>query len=760
MFRIRRVISEPTPANVGTVAQVQQILREQFPGLDAAEIDELPRKLRDPVKLRFRPVLMVAEDARERVRGFALMLHAPELDFCYLDFIASAAIGRGGGVGAALYERVREEASALDALGVFFECLPDDPALCRDPAILQQNADRLRFYERWGARPIANTAYETPLEPDGDNPPYLCVDTLGREQPLERAAAQRIVRAILERKYAEVCPPEYVEAVVNSFTDDPVHLRGPRYVRRVSAAVTPVRRLDTRIPIVVNDRHDIHHMRDRGYVEAPVRVAAIRSELEASGLFEDVPPRHFADEHILAVHDSQLVDYLRRACAEVGDGRSVYPYIFPVRNQTRPPKSLPLRSGYFCIDTFTPINGNAWKAARRAVDCTLTGAERVLEGQRTAYALVRPPGHHAERRAFGGFCYFNNAAVAAHYLSRFARVAVLDIDYHHGNGTQDIFYSRRDVLTVSIHGNPAFAYPYFSGFANETGQGPGSGFNLNIPLAETITPEQYLAALDRALKRIVRFGPRFLVLAAGFDTAKGDPTGSWSHQRKDFVRIGEAIGALGIPILVVQEGGYRVRTLGQNVRSFFEGLAASEAVTPLDTGVAQRRKATKDDGVLMMRRHVLESDVESIRSLVASTGVFNSDEIGVAVELVEARLATGDECGYHFVFAEQAGRVAGYACFGPVSGTDRRFDLYWIAVDASEQRTGLGARLMEEARLGCLQLGAKRLYAETSSTAAYEGTRRFYRQMGFRKVAELADFYRDGDAKVVLEKILTAEAET
>ena len=755
MFRIRRLNPDPTPANLGTVAQVQQILRERFSALDRAEIDALPDKLRDPVRLRFRPVLLVAEDARERVRGFALTLHAPELRLCYLDFLA-AAHELGGGVGAALYERVREEASALGAIGVFFECLPDDPALCRDPDVREENAARLRFYERWGARPLANTAYETPVAPGGDNPPYLCVDTLGHADALRRSAMQRIVRAILERKYAEVCPPGYIDAVVASISDDPVQLRAPRYGRRTSSAVAARRRLDARISLVVNDRHDIHHMRDRGYVEAPVRVPAIRAELDASGLFEPIMPKRFADSHILAVHDSGLVDYLRRACAEVGEGRSVYPYIFPIRNQARPPRSLPLRAGYWCIDTFTPINGNAWKAARRAVDCTLTAAERVLEGQRLAYALVRPPGHHAERRAFGGFCYFNNAAIAAHYLARFASVAVLDIDYHHGNGTQDIFYARRDVLTLSIHGHPGFAYPYFSGFATESGLGPGAGYNLNIPLPEDATPSQYRDALDRALRRITRFRPGFLVIAAGFDTARGDPTGSWQHRRADFTHIGHAIGELGLPTVVVQEGGYRVRTLGQNVRAFFEGLTSALAARPAMQPRAQRAipgSATAPE----LRSVVHAGDLESVRSLVASTGVFNSEEIGVASELVQARLEQGESCGYHFILAEHASRLAGYACFGPVSGTDARFDLYWIAVDPGEQRAGLGALLMQRAQDACRALGARRIYVETSGTSRYEATRLFYRRMGYRKVAEVADFYRGGDAKIILEKVLAPD---
>jgi len=290
------------------------------------------------------------------------------------------------------------------------------------------------------------------------------------------------------------------------------------------------------------------------------------------------------------VHDSAFVDYLRRACSRVNSGRSIYPYVFPIRNQRRPPKELPLRAGYFCMDTFTPLNENAYLAARRAVDCTMTAADRVLQGARYAYALVRPPGHHAERRIFGGFCYFNNAAIAAHYLSQFGRVAMLDIDYHHGNGTQYIFYDRADVLTVSIHGHPSFAYPYFSGFRQEVGEGAGKGYNFNLPLPETITPERYRKMLARAIRRIRRFAPRFLVVGLGFDTGAGDPTGSWPNRPADFGRIGAMIGQQGYPTLIVQEGGYRTRTIGANARNFFEGLARA-AEKP--GAAAPRRQATR-----------------------------------------------------------------------------------------------------------------------------------------------------------------------
>ncbi|MGH8167755.1 MAG: histone deacetylase family protein, partial [Woeseiaceae bacterium] len=432
----------------------------------------------------------------------------------------------------------------------------------------RQNASRLKFYERFGARPIANTSYETPLHATDTNPPYLMYDGLGRDKPLARSRARKIVRAILERKYGQVCPPQYVDKVVKSFRDDPVQLREPRYP--VEPADAPdFRPRQRRIVLIVNDKHSIHHVNDRGYVEAPVRIRSILKELDRTELFEKRPPRHFAIAHIEAVHDREFVRFLQKACANVPAGNSVYPYVFPVRNRARPPKNLPLRAGYYCIDTFTPLNDNAYKAALGSVDCALTGADSLLDGNPAAYALVRPPGHHAERQAFGGFCYFNSSAIAAHYLSAHGRVALLDIDYHHGNGAQDIFWQRKDVLTISIHGHPRKSYPYFSGFEDEKGDGDGRGFNLNLPLPENIDGERYRRELKRALVRVQKFAPEFLVLALGLDTARGDPTGSFRLMARDFRENGRLIGSLGLPTLVVQEGGYRTQTLGLNARHFF-----------------------------------------------------------------------------------------------------------------------------------------------------------------------------------------------
>jgi acetoin utilization deacetylase AcuC-like enzyme len=202
----------------------------------------------------------------------------------------------------------------------------------------------------------------------------------------------------------------------------------------------------------------------------------------------------------------------------------------------------------------------------------MTAADALLAGHRVAYALVRPPGHHAERSVFGGFCYFNSAAIAAHYLSAQGKVAMLDVDYHHGNGQQNIFYERADVLTVSIHGHPKFAYPYFSGFEDERGKHAGEGFNVNVPLPEIVDGRRYHKELGRVLERIKDFGPTVLVVPLGLDPAKGDPTGTWSLSADDFQQNGRLIGNLRLPTLVVQEGGYRIRTLGVNARRFLVGL--------------------------------------------------------------------------------------------------------------------------------------------------------------------------------------------
>jgi len=236
-----------------------------------------------------------------------------------------------------------------------------------------------------------------------------------------------------------------------------------------------------------------------------------------------------------------------------------------------------MQAGYYCIDTFTPLTAASYLAARNAVSGALTGADILLAGSPLAYVLCRPPGHHAERRVFGGFCYLNNAAIAAHHLSRHGRVAFIDIDFHHGNGSQNIFYERKDVYFISIHGHPLTAYPYFSGYLDEKGAGEGLGFNRNFPLKPGADDGRYLKAAAEAAALIRRFKPEFLVVSIGFDFMRGDPTGSFNVTPAGVRKVGELLGSLHLPTLLIQEGGYSLRNLRLGARGFLLGLTGQAA---------------------------------------------------------------------------------------------------------------------------------------------------------------------------------------
>jgi acetoin utilization deacetylase AcuC-like enzyme/GNAT superfamily N-acetyltransferase len=578
MFRIRRIFDNILPRDKKAISQVQTILKEQFPLIDKDEIKKLPLQLKDPLQFQYRTTLFIAESSAGTVTGFALLLYFPDLHFCYLDYVSAAKFQTGRGIGGALYESVREEARAFNSLGIFMECLPDDPALCKDELMLKQNKSRLKFYEYYGATPIVNTLYETPVKPGDDNPPYLVFDDLGSGNRINRKTARQIVAAILNRKYPDLCSKEYNAKIIDSFKDEYITLRELKYLKKKTKSLNhPVNvqaDLSKTIKLFVSEQHAIHHVRERGYVESPVRIKSILKELDKMECIEKCKVKHFSEKYIESVHSKEFISYFKKVCELLEPGKSVYPYVFPIRNQTRSPKELPMRAGYYCIDTFTPLNKNAFIAARSAVDCALSAAEAVCEGARLTYALVRPPGHHAETRSFGGFCYFNSTAIAAQFLSKTAKVAILDIDYHHGNGQQEIFYSRKDVLTVSVHAHPRVAYPFFSGFEDEQGKGAGKGYNINYPLAEKISPEKYLYTVSHAVKKISEFDPLAVIIALGLDTAKGDPTGTWDLQKTHFGQLGSLIASIKKPLVVVQEGGYLTRSLGKNAKAFFKALCS------------------------------------------------------------------------------------------------------------------------------------------------------------------------------------------
>jgi acetoin utilization deacetylase AcuC-like enzyme len=241
------------------------------------------------------------------------------------------------------------------------------------------------------------------------------------------------------------------------------------------------------------------------------------------------------------------------------------------------PEVLPIavELGKWCFETTTPLTEGTYVAARGAVDVALSATARVLAGAGHAYGLCRPPGHHAPTSMYGGYCFFNNAAVAAHHAASTtgSKVTVLDVDYHHGNGTQQIFYGRDDVQYVSLHGDPTRAYPYITGFAGERGSGRGSGTNLNLPLAARTDDDAYLGALGGAAEAIDAFDPGMIIVSLGLDTYHDDPISDLGVTRDGFDRQGALVGQLGRPTVVLQEGGYDVATLGDNARAFLLGLA-------------------------------------------------------------------------------------------------------------------------------------------------------------------------------------------
>jgi acetoin utilization deacetylase AcuC-like enzyme len=347
------------------------------------------------------------------------------------------------------------------------------------------------------------------------------------------------------------------------------------------------------IRVFASDRHRLHDPEREIEASAfqppfehPGRAEAIRRALAADERFAIDEPSPLAGTAVIeAVHDRGLVRFLATAWAayqrDVHPAHDVVPDVFamPGLRAGMAPAAEPVgvgaRLGWWCFETTTPLTAGTYDAALSAVDCAVAAADAVLGGAPIAYGLCRPPGHHATTSLYGGYCFFNNAAIAAAHVVTVTggRVAVLDVDYHHGNGTQQIFYARDDVAFVSLHGDPARAYPYLTGHADETGAGPGRGATCNIPLPAGTDDDAYLAALDRALAAVEAVDPAFVVVSLGVDAYIGDPMCDLAVTTDGFGRIGAAIAGLGRPLVAVQEGGYADEALGANVRAFLLGAA-------------------------------------------------------------------------------------------------------------------------------------------------------------------------------------------
>ncbi|MBV8798401.1 MAG: histone deacetylase family protein [Alphaproteobacteria bacterium] len=316
-------------------------------------------------------------------------------------------------------------------------------------------------------------------------------------------------------------------------------------------------------------------------VEVPERAERVRAEIERRNLGPVLPPERFGEEPILRVHAPAFMSFLGTAYAEwrkrySNDTADALPSAWPARGMRFNDSDIESRLGSFASDTATPIGAGTHEAARAAVNVILTAAQAMQRGEPAVFALTRPPGHHASADVFGGYCYFNNVAVAAQWLAdRGLRPAILDVDYHHGNGTQAIFYMRSDVLFVSIHADPSFAFPHFLGFADERGEGAGEGFNLNLPLRRFTDWAAYSVALEAALAPIQHFSPDVLLVSLGLDTFEADPISHFRLKREDYLRMGEALAALRRPALFAFEGGYNLEALGDITANVLEGFEAA-----------------------------------------------------------------------------------------------------------------------------------------------------------------------------------------
>ncbi len=336
--------------------------------------------------------------------------------------------------------------------------------------------------------------------------------------------------------------------------------------------------------------HDPHVEFETSQVHSPFehigRAEAIRETLQADPRFHFLTPPDWGLAPIEAVHNPGLVRFLSEGwalyTAQHPGVREVVPDVFyrpalrDKMGERGEPQAINGRVGYWCFETTTPLTETTYEAARGAVDTALTAAQLVLDGESAAYGLCRPPGHHATADMYGGYCFFNNAAVVAHHVASTtgAKVTILDVDYHHGNGTQQIFYDRDDVQYVSLHGDPVRAYPYSIGFADETGTGRGLGHNINYPMPLRADDDLYVSALAAACERVAHFRPSLLIVSLGLDTYITDPISDLAVTTDGMRRSGEIVRQLGLPTVVLQEGGYDVNALGVNVQAWLTGLGA------------------------------------------------------------------------------------------------------------------------------------------------------------------------------------------
>ena len=311
--------------------------------------------------------------------------------------------------------------------------------------------------------------------------------------------------------------------------------------------------------------------------ECPMRAEIILERLKRVKLGEIIAPDEFGLDPLIRVHNREFLEFLQQCwdlwLAQGYKGEAI-PNVWPARGmQQRIPNHIEGKMGYYALAGETAISDGTWEAARASVNVALSAQAAISNGANEAFALCRPPGHHAAGDMYGGYCFINNAAVAAQaFIDQDAsRVAILDVDFHHGNGTQAIFYNRSDVMFLSLHGDPEDAFPYFLGFNDETGAGDGEGFNFNYPMRPGTGFKTWKSALVDACKKIVNYAPDALVISLGVDTFEHDPISFFKLTSDDFKRYGATIGGLKLPTLFVMEGGYAVEKIGINAVNVLQG---------------------------------------------------------------------------------------------------------------------------------------------------------------------------------------------
>jgi acetoin utilization deacetylase AcuC-like enzyme len=339
------------------------------------------------------------------------------------------------------------------------------------------------------------------------------------------------------------------------------------------------------VKTVYSDKHRLHDPQVEfsggrfvpGF-EIPRRAEMVLARIKEQHLGPVLPPDADALSAIASVHDEAFVEFIETGYTEwqkvYGDSNAIPAVWVGPAMRRKLPNRIGARFGYYCFDAATAMTGGSWLAAKAGAEVALTAQYLIAQGERAAFALCRPPGHHAGHDFYGGYCFINNAAIAAQAFREGGaeRVAVLDVDYHHGNGTQEIFYRRNDVLFCSLHGHPEDEYPYFSGFADEGGEGAGDGFNHNYPLRPGTAWATYQPALADALARTAAFGPDALVVSLGVDTFERDPISRFKLKTEDYLRIGAMIAAARRPTLFVMEGGYAVDEIGINAVNVLTGF--------------------------------------------------------------------------------------------------------------------------------------------------------------------------------------------